>query len=292
MRDWPPIAEPELLERLAMDDDRFRALVEEVMANWPSREFDPAAFEQALGYPFDRPPGSYLLSGDRVEMLADLDPATRESTIAAFTGDRYPIVSFGANAAPARLAMKFAHFEEETDREALVLTGELHDLDVGAVAGVPLLGYMPGTLFDSPGTAVRAAVIWVTLAQVTQLAWSELTYRLSRLEETRFEVDEADLEIEDVFAFVSRLGAFCLDGAPVALAAVPARNRTATALTQPELLEALAALTIGPGAGAEDLGRAICVDMQEVFARARETVWPNARHLTSRSTPFPASRAR
>ena len=161
MRDWPPIAEPELLDRLALDNGHFTAFFQDVIAAWPRREFDPEAFEHALGYPFERPPGSYILRGEDVEMLKDVDGVKRESVIAAFTENRYPIVSFGANAAPDRLSMKFGHFDDEADREVLVLAGDLHELDIGAVASPPLLGYMPATLFASPGTAVRAAVIWV-----------------------------------------------------------------------------------------------------------------------------------
>ncbi len=288
MRDWPPIAEPELLQRLALDDEQFAAFFRELMAAWPRREFDPAAFEHALGYPWERPAGSFVLAGDDVELLRDLDPVRRESTVAAFTEDRHPIVSFGANASPSRLSMKFRHFPRETDREALVLTGDLHDLDVGVVPSVPLLGYMPGSLFASPGTAVRAAVVWVTPAQVEQLAWSEMTYRLGRLEDARFEAHEADLEIDDVFAFVARLGAFCINGVPVALAAVPAERRTAPALTQTELLDVVAGLVLGPDARAEDVARAACDDLPEVMARASQTVWPRGRQLSSRWTPFPA----
>jgi hypothetical protein len=291
MRDWPPITEPELLERLALDDERFFAHFQDVIAAWPRREYDPVAFEHALGYPFERPPGSYVLRGETVELLHDLGPAKRQTTIAGFAEGRHPIISFGANASPSRLSMKFGHFSDEIDREALVLTGYLHDLDIGAVPTAPLVGYVPATLFASPGTAVRAAVIWVTPTQVNQLAWSEFTYRLGRLEESRFEADEDDLEIDDIFAFVSRLGAFCIDGAPVALAAVPARNRTAVALAQVELLDAVARLVLGPDADAEDLTRAACEDMPGIMMRASETVWPRGQLLSSRWTPYPASGA-
>jgi hypothetical protein len=289
MRDWPPITAPELLERLALDDEQFAAFFWGLVAAWPPRAYDAAVFEHALGYPWERPPGSYVLSGDDVKLLGDLDPAKRTSTVVAFTASRHPIVSFGANASPSRLAMKFRHLPCEADREVLVLTGDLHDLDVGVVPSVPLLGYMAGSLFASPGTAVRAAVVWVTPAQVEQLAWSEMTYRLGRLEEARFEADEADLEVEDLFAFVARLGAFCIDGEPVALAAIPATNRTAPALTQVELLDVVAQLVLGPDACAEDLMRAACDDMPGVMARAAQTVWPRGRLLSSRWTPFPAA---
>ena len=50
-----------------------------------------------------------------------------------------------------------------------------------------------------------------------------------------------------VFAFIGRTGALRLDGQPVALAAVPARDRRARAMTQEELLPALGVLAFGPG---------------------------------------------
>lgn len=287
MREWPPITEPELLERLALDDEQFTAALRGVLAAWPRREYDPAFFAHARGYPFERPAGSYVLRGETVKLLRDAGRAERLSTIAAYTESRHPILSFGANASPSRLSMKFGHFPDEVDREVLVLTGELHDLDIGAIPSAPLLGYVPGSLFASPGTAVRAAVIWVTPAQVTQLAWTEASYRFGRLEEARFEVDEDDLEIDALFAFVARLGALHIDGAPVALAAVPARGRTAPAMTQEELLDAVARLVLGPEARAEDLARASCQDMLGVVTRAAETVWPLGRQLTSRWTPYP-----
>jgi hypothetical protein len=184
--------------------------------------------------------------------------------------------------------MKFAHFPEKADREVLVLNGDLHDLDIGAIPSAPLLGYIPASLFASPGTAVRASVIWVTPAQVTQLAWTEASYRLGRLEQTRFEMDEDDIEIDAIFAFVARLGALCIDDAPVALAAIPAQGRTAVAMTQEELLDAVARLVLGPDARAEDLARASCEDMLGVIERAAETVWPLGRQLASRWTPYPA----
>ena len=98
------------------------------------------------------------------------------------------------------------------------------------------------------------------------------------------------MEIDAVFGYLHRLGSFCIDGSPVALAAIPASNRTATALTQNELLDIAAGLVIGPDARAEALIRAIFEDMGAVTARASETVWPRSQQLRSRFTPFPAVR--
>ena len=288
MRDWPPITEPELLERLGMDDGAFLALMREVLSAMPARDFQRAIFERGLGYPFERPVGSFIWRDGDVELLDDVRPAERTRTVDAFTRDRHPILSFGANASPTGLGVKFSHFPDARDREALVLTGYLHGVDVGAVASTGLIGYIPATLFASPGTAVRSAVVWATSTQVTQLAWSELTYRLGRLDDAIFEMDEADIRLDDIFAFVARLGALCIDGSPVALAAIPAKNRTAAPMTQEELLDTVARMVIGPGAGAEDLVRATFEDMPGIVDRASETVWPSSQQLQSSWTPYPA----
>ena len=103
----------------------------------------------------------------------------------------------------------------------LALTGRLREFDVGVAAQPTMYGSLPATLFPSPGTAVSATILWVTPAQFTQLTWSEFTYRLGRLR-TRFEVEETGAGFDQVLVFVSRFGAFCPDGEPVALAAMPA----------------------------------------------------------------------
>ncbi len=102
-------------------------------------------------------------------------------------------------------------------------------------------------------------------------------------------MDEADLEVDQVFGYLHRFGSFCVGGSPVALAAIPAENRTATALTQQELLDVAARMVIGPDAEAKDLVRAIFEDMADVTERALETVRPSSQQLQSSWTPFPAS---
>lgn len=288
VRDWPPITEPELLERLAMDDEQFIAYIHRLWSAFGPRELQPSVLEWALGYPWERPPASYVLQGDDIQLLDDVDPSRRVSTVKAFTEDRHPLLSFGGNAAPSWLTTKFAHFPEEADRTVLVLAGELHDFDVGPAASLAPTGYMPATLFSSPGTAVRAAIVWGTPAQVTQLTWSEIPYRLVRLDAAHFSMDEADVEVDQIFAYLHRFGSFCINGSPVALAAIPAKNRTAAALTQEELLDVAARMVIGTDAGAEDLVRAIFEDMAGVTERASETVWRSSQQLQSSWTPFPA----
>ena len=287
MRDWPPIVEPELVSRLRLDDGEFRELIFDYSSNWGHREYTPERLEFALGYPWERPSGSYLLRGDRVEVLAEMDPASREALQDNFTKGRHPVLAFGGNGSPSWLEQKFAHFTEEDNRSVLVLTGHLHDHDVGFSASPSPFGNIPATLFASPGTAVRAAMVWCTTDQITQLTWTEVPYRLGRLDEAVFETDDSDVEVEGIFAYVSRFGAFCADGRPVALAAIPARNRTARAFTEEGILDFVAPRLIGPDARAEDVVRAIWHDAVAVFTKAAETMWPDARQLQSEWTPFP-----
>jgi hypothetical protein len=271
---WPAIDEPELLRRMAMEDDEFEAFIRGVVSQLGPRPCGKAEIARALGYPWQRPAGSYLLSGGAVEPLAAMEPAGRERAIDRFAAPergRLPVLSIGSNTAPEVAERKFAHFEDEEDRAVLALSGHLHDFDVGVAAQPTMYGSLPATLFPSPGTAVRAALLWVTPAQFTQLAWSEISYRLGRLR-TRFEVDGDGPGCDEVLVFVSRFGAFCPAGEPVALAAIPAKARTAPELSQEQLLGAAARLALGSEAEAETLVRAIFERPAELIPKLSATV--------------------
>jgi len=290
MTEWPPIEEPELLERLSFDDAEFERYLRTLLERLPAREFKPALLARALGYPWARPPGSYLLRDAGTELLATMEPAARERTLAQFAGSasgRLPLLAIGSNAAPEVLTAKFAHFEAADNRAVLALSGRLHDFDVGAAAQPALYGSMPATLFPSPGTAVATTLLWVTPAQFTQLTWSELSYRLGRLR-ARFIADAGAAEFDQILVFVSRFGNFCVDGQAVAMAAVPALGRTAMALTQEQVLDAVAVQALGPGAGAEALLRAVCEDFGGLLPKLVAAVHGEAQRFESaRWTPFP-----
>lgn len=291
MPGWPPIEEPELLARLALGDAEFRRLIGEIARAVPPREFEAAALAHAVGYPWARPPGSYELRDGEACLLTSLPEEEREALIDRYrapAAGRVPLLAIGSNAAPEVLERKFAHFEAPEDRAVLALTGWLRDFDVGPAATVALYGSMPATVFPSPGTEVAATVLWVTAAQFTQLTWSEVTYWLGRLH-APFAVEEAEAHFDDVLVYVSRFGVFCPDGEPVALAAVPARGRSALALSQEELLGVAAALALGPGSTPEDLVRACCEEMGALAERLAETVWSHSRPFDSAAwTPYPA----
>lgn len=129
-------------------------------------------------------------------------------------------------------------------------------------------------------------MLWVTPAQFTQLTWSELSYQLGRLR-TRFEPNADGDGFDEVLLFVSRFGTFCVDDEPVALAAIPADDRTAIALTQEEMLDAAAVLALGAGATAETLVRAIFEQLDEVAPKIAATIHRHAQPFASeRWTPF------
>jgi hypothetical protein len=289
---WPQIDEQELVDRLAMDDAQFAAYIGAFIRQLPSRTCDAAAFARACGYPWERPAGSYRLTDDGVELLAALSELERARIVEQFSSarsGRLPLLAIGSNAAPDTLVRKFAHFEAADDRAVLALRGRLHEFDVGVSAHPALYGAMPATLFPSAGTAVQTTLLWVTPAQFTQLTWSELSYRLGRLR-TRFALDDGALTgFDEVLVFVSRWGAFCVDGAPVALAAVRAHERRAAALTQEQVLDAAAALAFGPDARAETLVHAVFEDFAGIVPTLAATVHKAALPFASeRWTPYRA----
>lgn len=288
VRAWPPIDDPSVLAWLALDQDAWRAVLEQRFRSLGPRPFDDPAYAHALGYPWARPAGSYVLREGDIELVEDMDPDDRRAVVEIFARDRHPLVAFGANGSPSRLLERFGTLDDAADRAVLVLTGMLDGVDVGAQASPTAFGTMPGALFASPGTAVRASVLWLTSRQLAIVTLAELGYRFGRLDRARFVTDDEGVEVDGLFAYVSRIGALRLDGEPVALAAVPATGRTARPMTQEELLDALAPLALGPGAGARDLARACFEDIVAVTRALVPVTWPTAARLPDDDwTPHP-----
>ena len=284
MGEWPPISEPSLLARLAMGEGDFFAFLMSFARKVPRREFTEAVYERALGYPWARPEHSYRLTGSDVAPIDEMPGLGSEP--------RYPLLAIGSNGAPVTLAAKFADLPPE-EQALTVITGDLHDFDIGPAALPTYYGALAGTLFASPGTAVRAALLWASVAQLTTLALTETSYYLGRLDGVHFEpqVLRAD-PVDRVYVFVSRLGSHCVDGAPVALAAVPATGRSAPAYTQEQLLDRVAGLVLSDGSSARDVVKLLTED----FGSTAPSWAPVLRDLTQpfesdRWTRFPASDA-
>jgi hypothetical protein len=258
MRGWPEITEPLLRERQGMSSEKFFEFLTELLEAIGTRELDDEHYARAIGYPWERPPGSCFVTDEGVENLGDMDAGRRQELVRKYvdeSADRVPLLTYGANGSPERLALKLAHLPGG-DREALFLAGNLEGFDVGAAAQPPVWSSMPATLISSPGTAVRVAVLFLTPTQFTALWWTELSYMVGALTGITLVTDVSEEPIERVILFISRFGAFCVDGAPVAMTAIPARNRRSTALTQTEILDAAARMSIGESSIARDLIKA------------------------------------
>src|SRR5215208_365021 len=122
-------------------------------------------------------------SDEGVEDLANVDASRRKELVGKYvdeSADRVPLLAYGANGSPERLALKLAHLPEG-HREALILAGNLEGFDVGAAAQPPVFSSMPATLIPSSGTAVRVAVLFLTPIQFTALWWTELSYKVGAL---------------------------------------------------------------------------------------------------------------
>jgi hypothetical protein len=181
------------------------------------------AVARALGYPYAIPSSSYALVGGAVVELeaAEID-----------LGGRTALLAYGSNAAPQVLARKLA---AAPDPVAAIRT-ELRDFDVVYSAHVSRYGSVPATLRRSPGTEVRAFVVYLTREQLRLVSATEPNYELASFDRPSCTLEKGDAPAE-LSAFVSRHGCLVLDGGEVALAEIEARQRRFGALGQPEVLE-------------------------------------------------------
>ena len=192
MGEWPEITEPLLRERQGMSDEEFLEFLAGLLEAIGTRELEDEHYERAIGYPWERPPGSCLVTDEGVEDLADIDASRRNELVSDYvdeSADRVPLLAYGANGSPERLALKLAHLPDG-HREALILAGDLEGFDVGAAAQPPVFSSMPATLIPSPGTTVRVAVLFLTPIQFTALWWTELSYKLGALTDITLSTDD------------------------------------------------------------------------------------------------------
>jgi hypothetical protein len=214
--------------------------------------------KRALAYPYASPERSFVFAGGEARPLrtASPDPAAGEGRAGATPAPgefdlagRTPLLASGANAAPEALARKLA---SAPGSPLPVLCAELLDFDVVYSAHVSPYGAVPATLHTSPGTSVSVHVIYPDAEQLPLLAATELNYELTRLREVvcRVETGAGETTLASIDAFLSRHGPLALDGAPAALAAIPARNRHLPSLSEPEVLE-LVRSRLAPDLGLE-----------------------------------------
>lgn len=253
---WPPILDQNLAGRLAMEEPAFGKLAERLGVRLGGRPIEDGDFERALGYPWERPVESFFMQDGSVQSL---EPGDDLSGLELGEAERYPLIAFGSNGAPGVLSKKLAVLDED-GRDVLVLTGGLAGYDVVASAHVALYGAMPATIVPSTETTARAGLLMVTAEQFTALTRTEFNYAVARIDGKAFMPDLDWPAPEAVFAYVSRNGAFTIEGELVGLKAVPASDRACHALEQKHVLDAAAELIIGPAASAFDVVREAIAD--------------------------------
>ena len=163
---------------------------------------------------------------------ADLDPGA----LAA----RVPVLAYGANRSPEALERKRSGPGFPTDSAIVVLRARLRDLDVVYSAHLSPYGSVGAAIQRSPGASVEVFVTLLTESQLAALGDTEPNYTLEELSGLEVEV-EGGGRLVRVRSYVSRHGCLVLDEAEVALAAIPAWDRRLAALTQAEVLGAVAA---------------------------------------------------
>jgi hypothetical protein len=187
--------------------------------------------ERAMRYPYAVPARAFAqlrhetLSPDDVEI--DL-------------AERTALLAYGSNGSPEVLGRKLALSADPV----LVEPAWLHDFDVVYSAHFSPYGAVPATLQRSLGTAVRVAVLHLTPEQLTLLTATEPNYEATMLEDVRCELADGVVRSE-LSAYLSRHGCLLVDGAEVALIAVPARDRRFAEMSEPQVLEYLRA-TLAP----------------------------------------------
>mgnify|MGYP003121765191 CR=1 FL=1 len=205
----------------------------------PARTVRPRSVSRALAYPYDVPDRSFVIHAGHVQPIES--DAHLHDLAGGDLADRVPVIACGSNQAPSALAWKFAQPE---DGPVPVVRVELKNFDSVYCAHFARYGSVPATLHPAPGTVVSLFVNWLTPAQLAHMHTTETTrgnYVYGELAELEAEV-EFGPAVSRAGAYICTRGALAIDGRPVPLAEIPARDRSHPALAQRDLIQRLVAL--------------------------------------------------
>jgi len=162
----------------------------------------------AEGYPFKRPPGSYLFADGAMRRLDAVAP-----------GERTPVIAGGSTAAPKRLAAKFAGMAATIP----VTRARLRGFVVVYAAHLTSYGSLPATLHPHPNAETEVFVTWLTAVQLEQMHASEgVGQRYDYVELAGLDLrDDYVRDLGGAGTYVARNGALSVDGRPVRLAQIP-----------------------------------------------------------------------
>lgn len=197
---------------------------------------------RAKAYPFGHPQASYLFRDGGVAPLGD---------VARAVAGKVAVLASGSNAAPAQLARKYANHAGTV--EIPVTRARLRDFDTVFNAHIAAYGSVPATLFPSPGTVLHTFITWLDEAALAIMHATEqpgVNYHFAALDGIDVTVDGLG-GLDRAHAYISVAGCIIHDGAPVALAEVPAQRRVYPARTQAEMQDLACALA-APGKAVDD----------------------------------------
>ncbi|NMM43228.1 gamma-glutamylcyclotransferase [Rhodospirillaceae bacterium KN72] len=185
-----------------------------------------AVLHRARSYPYLAPPDSYCWRDGAVEPF---DPADRDG--------RTPVLAYGSNRTPERLAQKFASLGTHT---IPVERAVLRDFDVVYSAHITSYGAIPAMLQHCPGATVEVAVTWLDDAQLPIMHDSEMAaanYVYARLETVSLQLGSGG-GLSSVQCYVGRHGHFVgSHGGAVPLLALTGSRRLGTPMATGEVLE-------------------------------------------------------
>jgi len=188
---------------------------------------------RAAGYPYVIPETSYVMENGSHRLLETGDP------IADFAG-RKPVLAVGSNMSPLQLARKFPGAEG-----GVIPVTRVHLRDFDSVYSTHFTSYgaIPATLHPSPGTTVTLFITWLNAEQEERMHETEVpseNYSFCRLDNVEMEIEGGPPGIgglDYVYFYLSSRGAAAIDGEPVPLAEIPARDRRWRARGQAEIQE-------------------------------------------------------
>jgi hypothetical protein len=181
---------------------------------------------RALAYPYDPPAGSFVQIGGRT-----LPVPPEEIDV----DGRRALLAYGANASPEALTRKLVALPPEP---IPVLRVSLSGWDVVYSAHVTRYGAVPAAVVASPGTVASVHLVFPNDQQLAALGATEgQNYRFEQLADFTAELEIGGEGPREIDAFISVHGPLLLDGSPVALAAIPARDRLYPELTTPEMID-------------------------------------------------------
>ncbi len=187
--------------------------------------------EFALSYPFAIPRSSFMFTVDQTQPLKKLSDGFRS---------RLPVIAVGSNQSPSQLTRKYKGLADtgEIPAERAVLK----NFDVVYAAHLAGYGSVPATFQSSPGTLVTIFVLWLTEIQLSRMHQTESNYYFDKLNGLEIKT-EFGFELDTAYAYTARNGCLNIEGSPLALAEISAKDRYFDEATQLQAQEAVRDIT-------------------------------------------------